>query len=211
MAAKKVSASKPKVKPVRRRAEIARLSAGARGTGAIEEIVAHITSRAVGGSARRPLTIDEIRGFEAAAGAPVSPALSAVLSIDAAILARECGWFDKRMRFLARPFSEVVREHAGPFAPYFAGLDTRFPGNAVLADDYPGEWFNLVYLGHADEHREYPVLAFRFGDEPYVTVDCPGTDVWLARTYGMEIDKYMVANELTANRLLGTAIWQGVG
>src|SRR5271154_1444701 len=101
MAAKKKNKKKqrnPKLPP--------KLAKGARGKSVVDALVAHLTGPNAPSGERRPLSDAELRACEQAAGAALSPALFAVLSIDAGELARDHGWFDKKMRLLARPFGE---------------------------------------------------------------------------------------------------------
>jgi hypothetical protein len=200
MATKKKSTAKKKA------ARVA-LKSGARGKTVIDAIVARLTGPNAISGAPRPLTDAEIRAAENAANAALSPALYAALTADAGHFAREHGWFDKRMNLLAKPFSKIVEEQAEMFAEFYAPLNERFPGKALLLTDYPGEWFELLYFGDPDSHGEYPVLHFHYRDEPEVLVHMPGSDVWLASAVDIDTPSYDRDNEATAKRLFGALSW----
>ncbi len=206
----KKSTKKPTKQPAKKPTNPV-LANGARGKQAIDSIVAHITGPNAPSDDPRPLSDAEVKAFEQAANAAMSPALFAVLSVDAGAVARDYGWFDKKMQFQARPFAELVAEHAGPFASFYESLFERFPGKAIIGEEYDGEWFNVIYFGDPDEHGEYPVLFFHFRDEPYVNIQHAGTDVWLAFAHGMDTGEYAADCVKTAQRLFGADKWEAFG
>ncbi len=199
--------SAKKVAPKKKTSRIA-LKSGARGKTVIDAIVARLTGPNAISGAPRALTDAEIRAAEKAANAALSPALYAAFTADAGHFARDYGWFDKKMNLLAKPFSEIVEEQAERFAEFYAPLNERFPGKALLLTDYPGEWFEVLYFGDPDAHGEYPVLHFHYRDEPSVYVEMPGSDVWLASAVDIDTPSYERDNEATAKRLFGASSWE---
>jgi hypothetical protein len=201
MAAKKKAAKKkspPKLK----------LAPGARGKTVIDAIVARLGGPHALSGDPRPLTDAEVQAAEKAANAALSPALFAALTTDAGFFARGYNWFDKKMRLNALPFADIVAEQTGVFAQAYEPLNERFPGQALLLEEYPGEWFNLLYFGDPDKHGEYPVLGFRYRDEPYVDIAMPGSDVWLANAVEIDTPAYDAENEATGKRIFGAPTWE---
>jgi hypothetical protein len=208
MTTKRKPSKKAKKKSRPRKAPRVAVADGARGKAIIGAMVAKLTGpNAISGDPR-PLTDAEVLAAEQAADAALSPALFAAFTADAGHFARDYGWFDRKMKLLAKPFSEVVKDCAHTFAEYYAPLNERFPGKALLLQDYPGEWFDLLYFGDPDEHGEYPVLHFHYRDEPSVSVDMPGSDVWLASAVDIDTPSYERDNAATAKRLFGAPTWE---
>lgn len=203
---KKASATKTKKStPKKKSPPRVKVAPGARGKPVIDAIVARLGALSAD---PRPLTDAEVTAAEKAANAALSPALFAAFTADAGYFARECeAIFDKKMRLLAKPFSEIIEECAGVFAESYESLKERFPGNALLLSDYSGEWFDLLYFGDPDSHGEYPVLHFSYRDEPSVDVCTPGSDVWLAETVDIDAAAYDKDNAAVTKRLFGATGW----
>ena len=155
----------------------------------------------------RPLDAAGLRAVEDAAGVALSPSLHALLSYDAGLVRRDYAWFDSAGRFLARPFVEIVSEHAGPFAELYEPVcAARFPGMAI-ALDAGSDSMRILYFGDPDALGEYPVLFIDHDDTPMLGVAHAGFDVFLAGLFGLSVKDGTKLAGARAKALLGKPTW----
>lgn len=135
--------------------------------------------------APQPLPPQTLEGLRFPNGAPLSPSLREWLAFDASLV----GWFGD----LETPKLERTDMRAVARAAY---------GDERLSDEFsvlgkktlPGDGYLLprgklarrfLYAGEPDSTGEYPVLVFDVDGHPFVSVEHPGFDVWLAVTAGL--------------------------
>jgi len=109
-------------------------------------------------------------------GAPLSPALERWLAYDASWL----DWFDDVKKPKFKP------KKLGPYTTDEYGMDWGYgEGLPQLEGDCYGLHFGsdsrrFLYVGKPDTQGEYPVLLTDTDDTPYLCVEYPGIDVYLA-------------------------------
>jgi hypothetical protein len=115
-------------------------------------------------------------------GKPLSPALRAWLAFDASWVR----WFDdpKKPSFRPCKLGEWTVAQYGYDCGY-GDLDPLFPGDVYSLDFFGGESRCSLYVGDSDSAQEYPVLLTDVDDTPYLCVEFPGIDVYLADAAGL--------------------------
>lgn len=173
-----------------------------RGPDLISAIVAALVSPDSPVGEPSPLDASALRRAEDAAGVALSPSMAALFQLDAGWIRREMGWFDDEGVLQARPLAELVAEHAGALAEGFADILDRFPGRALRLDA-GSDSARFLYLGDPDPLGEYPVVAIDHDDLPWLGVEEPGFDVWLAKQLGVAMAATKADLEATHKRLFG--------
>jgi hypothetical protein len=113
-------------------------------------------------------------------GKPLSPALERWLAFDASWL----GWFADPTKPVFRPRTlgdYTIAEY--DFDWGFGQLG--FDGEVYGFEDAGSESRRLLYVGEPDSIGEYPVLVTDSNSNPYITVEYPGIDVYLAVMMGL--------------------------
>jgi hypothetical protein len=130
-------------------------------------------------SAPQPLPAEVLRDLRLPNGEPLSPSLACFLAFDAGFLSllRE----DTPPTFKAASIGELARTVYGdhPSAAKFAVLEKTLPGLCLLLP-MGKESKRILYLGQPDSVGEFPVLVLDPEDPPFVCVEYPGIDVFLA-------------------------------
>ncbi|MFD9124618.1 hypothetical protein [Kitasatospora sp. NPDC059571] len=141
-----------------------------------------------------PLPPDVLDALTLPDGRPLPPSLRRWLAFDASWLAA-IGWYadPAAPRFDAGTLSATVARmfEFGPadsvWRDSFAEFETLLPGLCLpLVGGCDSRRF--LYLGEPDSHGEYPVLVADMDDIPYVGVEYPGLDVYLAVEAGLALD-----------------------
>lgn len=134
-------------------------------------------------------------------GKPLPPSLRRWLAFDASWLA----WFDD----LAHPTFEPLQ--LGAFAELefdmdwgFSTFEGKLPGDCIGLH-FGSESRRLLYIGEPDSHGEYPVLVIDTDDVPYVGLEYPGFDVYIAEAAGLLQDR----EHETYGDLLDDAVYGG--
>lgn len=212
MATKKTSAKAPaKRAPAKKspaKKSPAKKASPARGPALVDAIHAALTGPESPVGQAQPLDEAQLLAAEHAAGVALSPALHALLSFDAGYMRREYGWFDGKMKLLARPLIEIIGGHAGPFTEMYAGLVAqRFPGKALPLDQ-GSDSMRILYLGDPDAQGEYPVLFIDHDDVPVLGVQYPGFDAWLGTELGVTTADFTRPAAARCTELLGVDVWE---
>jgi hypothetical protein len=127
----------------------------------------------------QPIPANELATLAFPNGKSLSPALRRWLAYDASWL----GWFEDPKRPAFAP------KKLGPYATAEYGLDWGY-GVIGFDDDVFGLHFGsdsrrFLYVGEPDSIGEYPVLLADTDDSPYLGVEYPGIDVYLAINAGV--------------------------
>ncbi|MBK7399802.1 MAG: ankyrin repeat domain-containing protein [Myxococcales bacterium] len=179
----------------------------ARGPDLVAALVAAVASPDSPVGEASPLDATALRRAEDQAGVALSPSMAALFQLDAGFMRREYQWFDDQGALLARPLADLVADHAGVLAEGFSDILSRFPAHA-LPLDAGSDSARFLYLGDPDLLGEFPVLAIDHDDLPWLGVEEPGFDVWLAKRLGVATAPTKADLEATHKRLFGRkAAW----
>lgn len=115
-------------------------------------------------------------------GKPLSPGLKAFLAFDSSWLC----WFSdpSEPEFEPMSVSELVEDELEGWGEAFEEVDPMLPGDCFLL---PGssDSKRFIYVGEADTFGEYPVFVVDTDIAPWIGLDTPGFDVWIAREFGL--------------------------
>ena len=115
-------------------------------------------------------------------GKPLSPGLRAFLAFDSSWVS----WFSDPGEPVFEPLSvsELVEEELEGWGEHFKEVDAMLPDDCLLL---PGgsDSRRFLYVGAADSFGEYPVFVVDTDDVPWIGLDTPGFDVWIAREFGL--------------------------
>ncbi|MDI1483584.1 hypothetical protein [Polyangium sp. y55x31] len=135
----------------------------------------------------RPLSREVIAKLRLPGNRPVSPSLAEWLAFDASFL----GWFAD----LDHPVLQEMNVGAGALAAfrgsytehaaYFNGLTKGALPSLCLPLPFGDQSRRLLYFSAPDALGEYPVLVIDVDDQPYVALEYPGIDVYLAAHAGI--------------------------
>lgn len=130
----------------------------------------------------KPLPLDDLARLTFPNGRPLSPSLKHWLAFDTAWL----GWFEPQApSFTPTTLGDYVREFDTAWGGAYAQLGQRL----LRGDCYglPGgtETRRFLYVGHTDSLGEYPVIMIDTAALPYVAIEYPGLDVYLAAQAGV--------------------------
>jgi len=131
----------------------------------------------------RPVPLEVLATLTFPNGQPLSPSLKHWLAFDSSWL----NWFDP-VQPLFRPLKlgdYVTREFDALWGGIYAAV-----GKTLLTGDCYGLPFGsysrrFLYVGHTDSLGEYPVIMIDTDDLPYVAIEYPGLDVYLAAHAGV--------------------------
>ncbi|MFC6599439.1 hypothetical protein [Kitasatospora paranensis] len=140
-----------------------------------------------------PLPPDVLTSLALPDGRPLPPSLRRWLAFDAGWLA-ELGWYADPARPDLRggSLSAVVAGMFGfgsaerAWTESFAAFETLLPGPCLPLFGGRDSRRFLYLGGEPDSHGEYPVLVADMDDIPYVGVEYPGLDVYLAAAAGLD-------------------------
>lgn len=129
-----------------------------------------------------PVPAHRLETLRFPSGAPLSPALRRWLAFDG----RWLQWFDDPAEPVFNPMKigAYARTEYGIDWGYGALEKTVLPGD-VFGLHFGADSRRLLYVGEPDSHGEYPVLLTDDDDTPYIGVEYPGIDVYLAENAGI--------------------------
>lgn len=134
---------------------------------------------------RQPLAADVVDALRFPNGAPLSPSLREWLRFDGTLV----GWFDdlEAPKLERSSVSQLALRMYGN--AHQAGPFSALEGKTLPGDCYPLPKGTLarrfLYVGEPDSIGEYPVLVMDVDGPPFVCVECPGFDVYLATLAGL--------------------------
>lgn len=135
----------------------------------------------------RPLSRGVIASLRLPGNRPLSPSLAEWLAFDAGFFE----WLDDEghpvlpERNVGELALAVYSEDDAQMAAAFTGLTAELMKGFCLPVPVGTESRRFVYLSEPDELGEYPVLMLDIDDQPYVGVEYPGIDVYLATHAGL--------------------------
>jgi hypothetical protein len=183
--AKKAIAKKkaPAKKAVAKKAKPARLDAPVRGAALVEMVIAHLErtgAKKALGAPPEGLSEEAIAGLTLPGGLPLPPSLRRWLAYDA----RWLGWFED----LAHPVLPARSYHAMMVQEFDEQMAEIWDFSDMLPETclvVPGgcDSRRFLYAGKADDAGEYPVLLVDTDDIPFICVEYPGFDVYLATSF----------------------------
>ncbi|NUP13106.1 MAG: hypothetical protein HOW73_44260 [Polyangiaceae bacterium] len=154
-------------------------------------------------TAPTPLSPEQLDALTFPNGSPLSPSLREWLAFDASIV----GWFEdlETPAFAASNMGDVARAAYAEerHTTAFSTLSTQaLPDNGYLL---PGGKVvrRFLYTGATDSTGEYPILAFDVDGLPFVGIEQPGFDVWLACAAGVLFPPRQVIGSFIDDELLG--------
>jgi hypothetical protein len=130
-----------------------------------------------------PVPASALDGLTFPSGAPLPPSLARWLAYDALWL----DLFDDPVRPVLRPRTLgglAAAEFDAQTGDLFAAFEPLLPGDCYLV---PGgsDSRRFLYIGEPDEIGEYPVMLLDTDDIPFVCLEYPGFDVYLAEMFGV--------------------------
>ncbi len=141
----------------------------------------------LGGRGRRraakpvPVPPERLASLAFPDGKPLSPALRRWLAFDASWL----GWFDDPEHPVFRPLKLGALAKAEFGADWgFSRAEEFFPADCY-ALPFGADSRRALYAGEADARGEYPILVLDIDDAPYIGIDYPGIDAYLAEAAGI--------------------------
>lgn len=154
------------------------MEAALHGVDLVDAVIRKITRDGLDGfgdDERVPIPAATLARLRFPNGKPLSPALARWLAFDAGWL----GWFADPRKPVFRPRTlgdYTIAEY--DFDWGFGQLG--FDGEVYGFEDAGSESRRLLYVGEPDSIGEYPVLVTDADSNPYITVEYPGIDVYLA-------------------------------
>lgn len=211
-AAKKPALKKPAVKKpaaAKRPRPVTAEGRPVRGAALVELAIAAIEgagARKVLGHAPEGLSEEALAKLTFPGGKPLPPSLRRWLAYDA----RWLDWFAD----LTRPSLPVVGFHQMMVEQFDEQMADVWDFSDMLPEHcycVPGgsDSRRFLYVGQADEAGEYPILLVDTDDVPFVCVEYPGFDVYLASTFdAIELRGEEVYSGLFSDPLYGPAMVQ---
>lgn len=158
----------------------------------VDRAIAQVRSKGLGclGARSQPvspqgLSTTQLSRLRLPGDKPLSPAMRAWLAFDAQWL----GWFEDLSAARLRPLkvAALARQEYGdqPLARTFESLEAHSLAGDCLLVPIGSESRRFVYLSEPDDTGEYPVLLIDIDDQPFVCVEYPGLDVYLATHAGV--------------------------
>lgn len=159
-----------------------------RGVVLVEQVIAAARAEARGALQGQPAPVpaETLATLTFAGGQPLPPSLRRWLAFDAGYL----GFFDRiaKPAFQPQTFTELVIAEFPGAEEYadtlWAPFQKILPGDCYLV---PGgaDSRRFLYVGTPADDGEYPVFVFDNDDVPYVAIEAPGLDVYLADQFGL--------------------------
>jgi hypothetical protein len=167
--------------PVKLSRSSVRAGAPLRGAALVEKVIARIKAdEAI--DEPEPVPPKVLERLKFPNGKPLSPGLRAFLAFDSSWVS----WFSDPgdPEFEPMSVSELVEEELEGWGEHFKEVDEMLPGDCFLL---PGgcDSRRFLYVGAADSFGEYPVFVVDTDDVPWIALDTPGFDVWIAREFGV--------------------------
>lgn len=154
----------------------------------VERVVDKVKAEGFGllGHNRAPIPMEQSRldHFRLPEGKPLSPSMSKWLAFDRDFL----GWPTEDGQFPALDVAELARREFGdeePISAAFRGLARGALPGRCLPLPFGSDSRRFLYLSAPDALGEYPVLLIDIDDVPFVCVEHPGLDVFLATHAGL--------------------------
>ncbi|WP_437305820.1 hypothetical protein [Sorangium sp. So ce388] len=143
-----------------------------------------VDRRRFGKAGPTPLPPDRLAGLTLdKKGRPLPPSLRRWLAFSALDL----GFIEDVSRPALRGLPIVKAAEAafpGWGDSFREGFKDVLPGSCLLFKG-DGESRHFLYAGEPDTLGEYPIFQMSIDDFPFVALDCPGLDVFLAQRYGV--------------------------
>jgi hypothetical protein len=125
------------------------------------------------------LTPEELAGLSLPGGRPLPPSLAKFLAYDQDFLDVLEDGDDGKLALSFRTFKDMMAEQFDDETAENADFTNVLPGQClVLPGD--GEARRFMYVGEPDAFGEYPVFVVDISDIPFVAIEYPGLDVFLA-------------------------------
>jgi len=131
-----------------------------------------------------PVPPEQLAALAFPNGKPLSPALRRWLAFDASWL----GWFDDPIRPVFRPLKlgeYVAEEFDEVWGDIYADIGKKLVRGDCYGLHFGADSRRFLYVGEPDSLGEYPVLMIDTDDMPYMAVQYPGLDVYLAACSGL--------------------------
>jgi hypothetical protein len=125
------------------------------------------------------LTPEELAGLSLPGGRPLPPSLAKLLAYDQDFLDVLEDDDDGKLALSFRSFKDMMAEQFDDETAENADFTEVLPGQCLLL---PGgtDSRRFMYVGEPDRFGEYPVFGVDIADVPFVTIEYPGLDVFLA-------------------------------
>jgi len=167
--------------PVKSSSSPVRAGAPLRGAALVEKVITKIKAEEAIDEPE-PVPPKVLERLKFPNGKPLSPGLRAFLAFDSSWVS----WFSDPgdPEFEPMRVSELVEEELEGWGEHFKEVDRMLPGDCFLL---PGgcDSRRFLYVGAADTFGEYPVFVVDTDDVPWIALDTPGFDVWIAREFGV--------------------------
>lgn len=125
------------------------------------------------------LTPDELAGLSLPGGRPLPPSLAKLLAFDQDFLDILEDDDDGKLQLAFRSFKDMMAEEFDDETAENADFSELLPGPClVIPGDNDSRRF--MYAGEPDAFGEYPVFVVDIADIPFVAIEYPGLDVFLA-------------------------------
>jgi len=125
------------------------------------------------------LTPEELAGLSLPGGRPLPPSLAKLLAFDQDFLDVLENGDDGKLALSFCSFKDMMAEQFDDETADNADFSDMLPGQCLVL---PGEGNSrrFMYVGEPDAFGEYPVFVVDIDDIPYVAIEYPGLDVFLA-------------------------------
>lgn len=125
------------------------------------------------------LTAEELAGLTLPGGRPLPPSLAKLLAYDQDFLDVLEDGDDGKLALSFRSFKDMMAEQFDDETAENADFSEVLPGQCLLL---PGGSASrrFMYVGEPDAFGEYPVFGVDIEDVPFVAIEYPGLDVFLA-------------------------------
>lgn len=125
------------------------------------------------------LTPEELAGLSLPGGRPLPPSLAKLLAYDQDFLDILENDDEGRVQLAFRDFKDMMAEEFDDETAENADFSELLPGPCLVI---PGdnESRRFMYAGEPDAFGEYPVFVVDIADVPFVAIEYPGLDVFLA-------------------------------
>ena len=125
------------------------------------------------------LTPEELAGLSLPGGRPLPPSLAKLLAYDQDFLDVLEDDDDGKLALSFRSFKDMMAEQFDDETADNADFSDVLPGQCLLISG-EAEVRRFMYVGEPDAFGEYPVFVVDIEDVPFVAIEYPGLDVFLA-------------------------------
>jgi hypothetical protein len=156
-----------------------------RGVALVEQVIAALSKKKRG---KKPVPVPAaaLMKLTLPGKRPLPPSLRAWLAYDGAALRLLVD--PKKPKFRATRLADLAAEELGA-SRGFEEAASALPGDCILLPGGGSDSRQFIYLGTPDAEGEYPVFTIDQDDTPWVGLDYPGFDVWLAAKHGVVDDR----------------------